>query len=216
MKTGLSTCHGLRSFHARCCCSARSANSACSLSSFAFILTASAADLSSISDDTLASTSDCILTSSWLFYASSAVCSRRWSLSYTALSRQALKASGAPRGTASSLPTQFAALWMVIRPSTPRKRLYFVSRLPFLPFAHAKLLSCVCRPSYAFCPDVSLLPNLMKSSGICFSRCHKAKLHVVGYFYLLHNMIPGMEIRTSYMQKNPQTSFYRRSHLCIS
>ena len=111
------------------------------------------------------------------------------SLSYTALSRQALKASGAPRGTASSLPTQFAALWMVIRPSTPRKRLYFVSRLPFLPFADAKLLSCVCRPSYAFRPDVSLLPNLMKSSGICFSRCHKAKLHVVRYFYLLHNMI---------------------------
>ena len=47
LKTGLSTCHGLHSFHARRCCSARSAYSACSLSSFAFILTASAADLSS-------------------------------------------------------------------------------------------------------------------------------------------------------------------------
>ena len=47
LKTGLSTCDGLRSFHARCYCPARSANSACNLSSFAFILTASAADLSS-------------------------------------------------------------------------------------------------------------------------------------------------------------------------
>ena len=111
------------------------------------------------------------------------------SLSYTALSRQALKASAAQRGTASSWPTQFAALWMVIRPSTPCKRLYFVSSQPFLPFPHAKVLPCVCRPYYAFCPDASLLPNLMKSSVICFSRCHKAKPHVVSYFYLLHNMI---------------------------
>ena len=47
LKTGLSTCHSLRFVHARRCCSARSAYSACSLSSFAFILTASAADLSS-------------------------------------------------------------------------------------------------------------------------------------------------------------------------
>ena len=47
LKTRRSTCDGLRSFHARCCCSASSANSACSLSSFAFILTASTADLSS-------------------------------------------------------------------------------------------------------------------------------------------------------------------------
>ena len=47
LKTGLSTCHGLRFVHARRCCSARSAYSACSFSSFAFFLTASAADLSS-------------------------------------------------------------------------------------------------------------------------------------------------------------------------
>ena len=131
MKTGLSTCHGLRSFYARCCCSARSASSACSLSSFAFILTASAAGLSSISGETPASTSNCILASSRLFDATSAVWSRPLPLSYTALSRQALKASAAPRGTASSWPTQFGALCMVIQ--TPRKCLHLFRVCLFRP-----------------------------------------------------------------------------------
>ena len=133
MKTGLSTCHGLRSFYARCCCSARSASSACSLSSFAFILTTSAAGLSSISDETPASTSNCILASSRLLYATSAVWSRPLPLSYTARSRQALKASGTPRGTASSWPTQFAAVCMVIQPSTPRKCLHLFRVCLFCP-----------------------------------------------------------------------------------
>ena len=62
------------------------------------------------------------------------------------------------------------------RRSSPRTRLDFVARLPFLLVAHAELLQGVYFPSYAFFKGMVLRPNVMKSSGVDFTRCDTTQL----------------------------------------
>ena len=115
----LPTCYGHRSFHARCCLSACSANSACSLSDSGFIVTASAASLSSFSEDTLVSIYIRI------FYFHITALQRRIinSCELTAFVpllqrsvRRPSDVSKPPRRTASSWAARPATLWMVSTP----------------------------------------------------------------------------------------------------
>ena len=139
------------------------------------MLAALAASLSFCSDYTLASISENVFAPSRLFNSASAACSRLLCRSCNTLSMHATDASRPPPRTRRGLRAPPLFGWCPHRPS-PRKRLDFVARLPFFPVARAKLFHRLYFPHHAFFKDVAVRPNVMKSSGVSFTRCDKTQL----------------------------------------
>ena len=139
------------------------------------MLTALAASLSSCSDDTLASISETVFAPSRLFNSASAACARLLCRSCNALSMHATDVSRPPRRTRRG-PRASPLFGLCLHRSSPRKRLDFVARLPFLLVAQAKLFQRIYFPHDAFFKDMALRPNVMKSSGVSLTRCETSQL----------------------------------------